>query len=189
MLRSAAEWEFWQCSSAFAIPGVGPIVALGPMLTVLGAMGVGAAAGGLIGALHNMGISHEEAPLYEEAVRRGAVMVAALVDDRLEEEAVAALKRHGARWPVRSRNSVGFPLSQHAIAVHNPSVKCLALFVHARALRGFLGVAMACAGQTDLHVHIDPQRQIGLTPAALPGTLNIHCLIMLRGTVAPNFKR
>jgi hypothetical protein len=44
-----------------------------------------------------MGISHEEAPLYEEAVRRGAVMVAARIDDRLEEEAVAALKRHGAR--------------------------------------------------------------------------------------------
>jgi hypothetical protein len=82
---------------AFAIPGVGPIVALGPMLTVLGAMGIGAAAGGLIGAFHNMGISHEEAPLYEEAVRRGAVMVAARIDDRLEEEAVAALKRHGAR--------------------------------------------------------------------------------------------
>jgi uncharacterized membrane protein len=82
---------------ALAIPGVGPIVALGPMLTVLAAMGVGAAAGGLIGAFHNMGISHEEAPLYEEAVRRGAVMVAALVDDRLEEVAVATMKRHGAR--------------------------------------------------------------------------------------------
>jgi hypothetical protein len=82
---------------AFAIPGVGPIIALGPMLTVLSAMGVGAAAGGLIGAFHNMGISHEEAPLYEEAVRRGAVMVAARTDDRLEEQAVAALKRHGAR--------------------------------------------------------------------------------------------
>ena len=86
---------------AFAIPCVGPIVALGPMLTVPGAMGIGAAAGGLIGAFHNMGISHEEAPLYEvlyeEAVRRGAVMVAACIDERLEEEAVAALKRHGAR--------------------------------------------------------------------------------------------
>lgn len=82
---------------AFAIPGVGPIVALGPMLTVLGAMGIGAAAGGLIGAFHNMGISHEEAPLYEEAVRRGVAMVAARIDERLEEEAVAALKRHGAR--------------------------------------------------------------------------------------------
>lgn len=82
---------------AFAIPGVGPIVALGPLLTVLGAMGIGAAAGGLIGALHNMGISHEEAPLYEEAVRRGAIMLAARIDDQLEEDAVAALKRHGAR--------------------------------------------------------------------------------------------
>jgi hypothetical protein len=82
---------------ALAIPGVGPIVALGPLMTVLAAMGVGAAAGGLIGAFHNMGIAHEQAPLYEEAVRRGAVMVAALVDERLEEEAVAAMKGHGAR--------------------------------------------------------------------------------------------
>jgi hypothetical protein len=82
---------------ALAIPGVGPIVALGPLLTVLAAMGFGAAAGGLIGALHNMGISHEEAPLYEEAVRRGAVMVAASVDEQFEEQALAALRRHGAR--------------------------------------------------------------------------------------------
>jgi len=73
---------------AFAIPGVGPIVALGPLLTVLGAMGIGAVAGGVIGALHQMGISHEEAPLYEEAVR---------VDEEFEEKAVAALKAHGAR--------------------------------------------------------------------------------------------
>jgi uncharacterized membrane protein len=83
--------------AALAIPGVGPIVALGPMLTVLAGMGIGAATGGLIGAFHNMGISHEEAPLYEEAVRRGAIMVAALVDDQLEAEAIAAMKRHGAR--------------------------------------------------------------------------------------------
>jgi hypothetical protein len=83
--------------AALAIPGVGPIVALGPMLTVLAGMGIGAAAGGLIGALHNMGISHEEAPLYEEAVRRGAVMVAAVVDNRLEEAAIVAMKLHGAR--------------------------------------------------------------------------------------------
>jgi hypothetical protein len=83
---------------AFAIPGVGPIVALGPLLTVLGAMGIGAVAGGLIGALHQMGISHEEAPLYEEAVRRGAVMVTARIDEELEEKrAVAALKGHGGR--------------------------------------------------------------------------------------------
>ena len=80
---------------ALAIPGVGPIYALGPLLTILAGMGIGAAAGGLIGALHNMGISHEEAPLYEEAVRRGAVVVAARVDDRFEDNAVVALKLNG----------------------------------------------------------------------------------------------
>jgi hypothetical protein len=35
-------------------------------------------------------VGHEEAPLYEEAVRCGPVMVAARIDERLEEEAVAA---------------------------------------------------------------------------------------------------
>ncbi|HEX4134341.1 MAG TPA: hypothetical protein VHY84_06950 [Bryobacteraceae bacterium] len=82
---------------ALSIPGVGPIVALGPLLTVLAGLGIGAAAGGMIGALHNMGISREEAPLYEEAVRRGAVIVAAVVDEQFEEEAVAALKELGSR--------------------------------------------------------------------------------------------
>jgi hypothetical protein len=82
--------------AAMAIPGVGPVYALGPMLTVLAGMGFGAAAGGLIGAFHNMGIPHEKAPLYEEAVRRGEIMVATVVDDRFEEEAVGVMRRNGA---------------------------------------------------------------------------------------------
>ena len=82
--------------AALAIPGVGPVYALGPMLTVLAGMGVGAAGGGLIGAFHNMGIHHEKAPLYEEAVRRGEIMVVTVVDDQSEEAAVAVMKRNGA---------------------------------------------------------------------------------------------
>src|ERR1700688_2094042 len=54
-----------------AIPGVGPIIAGGAMATVLTGLGIGAAGGGLIGTFANMGMSHEEAHLYEEAVRRG----------------------------------------------------------------------------------------------------------------------
>ena len=80
-----------------AIPGVGPILALGPMLTVLAGMGFGATTGGLIGAFHNMGIEKEQAPLYEEAVRRGEIMVAAVVDEQFEEAAVNAMRRNGAR--------------------------------------------------------------------------------------------
>ncbi len=83
--------------ATIAIPGVGPILALGPMLTVLLGLSVGAAAGGLIGTLHNIGIAHDEAPLYEEAVRRGLVMVAAVVDEQFETQAVEVLRRNGSR--------------------------------------------------------------------------------------------
>jgi hypothetical protein len=83
--------------AALSIPGVGPIIAGGAMATILAGMGVGAAAGGLLGAFKNMGISHEEAPLYEEAVRRGAVIAIAKVDESMEQDAVAAMRQHGAR--------------------------------------------------------------------------------------------
>jgi hypothetical protein len=41
---------------ALAIPGVGPLIAAGPIMGALAGMGVGGAVGGLIGALVGMGI-------------------------------------------------------------------------------------------------------------------------------------
>lgn len=82
---------------ALAIPGVGPIIAGGALATVLTGLGVGAAAGGLIGAFTNMGVSHEEAPLYQEAVRRGGVVVAVHVNDPMEGEVERVMEQHGAR--------------------------------------------------------------------------------------------
>ena len=82
---------------ALAIPGVGPVLALGPMLTIFAAGGVGAATGGLIAGFHEMGIPKEWAPLYEEAVKRGAIMVGAIVDDRFEVSALEALIGNGGR--------------------------------------------------------------------------------------------
>ena len=38
-----------------AIPGVGPIIAAGPLATTLAGAGIGAAAGGIIGALTDAG--------------------------------------------------------------------------------------------------------------------------------------
>jgi uncharacterized membrane protein len=82
---------------ALAIPGVGPIIAGGALATVLTGLGVGAAAGGLVGAFTNMGVSHEEAPLYQEAVRRGGVVVAVHVNDPMEQDAMRVMDEHGAR--------------------------------------------------------------------------------------------
>src|ERR1044071_3553769 len=71
-----------------AIPGVGPLVAAGWLLTTLAGAGAGAVAGGIIGALTNAGVSREEAQVYEEGVRRGSTLVAV----RAEETDVARVE-------------------------------------------------------------------------------------------------
>jgi uncharacterized membrane protein len=83
--------------AALAIPGVGPIIAGGAMATVLTGLGIGAASGALVGAFRNMGVSHDEAHLYEEAVRRGNVFMAVTANDPMEDEVSTILRDHGAR--------------------------------------------------------------------------------------------
>lgn len=60
---------------ALAIPGVGPLIAAGPIMGALAGLGVGAAAGGLIGALVGMGIPEYEAKRYEGRVKDGGILV------------------------------------------------------------------------------------------------------------------
>ena len=61
--------------SAFAIPGVGPIIGAGIIGTTLAGAGLGAAAGGFVGALGTYGIPEAEAQGYEEALRQGHVLL------------------------------------------------------------------------------------------------------------------
>lgn len=66
---------------ALAIPGVGPLIAAGPIMATLGGIGVGAASGGLIGALVGMGIPELEAKRYEGKVKSGNILISAHCDD------------------------------------------------------------------------------------------------------------
>src|SRR5207253_8334990 len=50
---------------ALAIPGVGPLIAAGPIVAALAGAGVGGAVGGIAGALVGMGIPEYEAKRYE----------------------------------------------------------------------------------------------------------------------------
>jgi uncharacterized protein (TIGR02271 family) len=81
---------------ALAIPGIGPIVAAGPLIATLTGAGVGAVAGGLIGALTDIGIPEEEAGYYAEGVRRGGTLVTVRADDHLADRAVEIMERHNA---------------------------------------------------------------------------------------------
>jgi len=73
-----------------AIPGLGPVIAAGWLASAgLGAV-AGAAAGGIIGALTQAGVSQEEAAIYVEGVRRGGTLLSAQVplEDRARYEAI-----------------------------------------------------------------------------------------------------
>jgi hypothetical protein len=60
---------------ALAIPGVGPVIAAGPIAAALTGAGVGAVTGGLVGALVDLGYDEDTAGYYAEGVRRGGVLL------------------------------------------------------------------------------------------------------------------
>ena len=83
---------------ALAIPGIGPIIAAGPIMAALAGLGVGGAVGGLIGALVGMGIPEYEAKRYAGHVNNGGVLMSVHCDTA-EQIARAAdlLKQTGAQ--------------------------------------------------------------------------------------------
>lgn len=56
---------------ALAIPGVGPLIAAGPLLAALSGAAVGAATGGVVGGLIGLGIPEIEARIYEGKLKTG----------------------------------------------------------------------------------------------------------------------
>ena len=58
-----------------AIPGLGPLLAAGPIVAGLAGLGAGGAVGGLIGALVGMGIPEYEARRYEGRVKDGGILL------------------------------------------------------------------------------------------------------------------
>lgn len=91
---------------AIAIPGIGALLIAGPLVTALGLTGAaastvagaatGALAGGLIGALVRLGIPEEDAKVYEDSVKSGAILVAVPEMEGKHEEVSLILTDHGA---------------------------------------------------------------------------------------------
>ena len=82
---------------ALAIPGVGPLIAAGPIMAALAGVGVGGAVGGLVGALVGLGIPEYEAKRYEGRVKDGGVLLSVHCDTSDEiSRAKTLLKETGA---------------------------------------------------------------------------------------------
>jgi uncharacterized membrane protein len=79
---------------ALAIPGIGPIVAFGPLLGGLIGAGTGAVTGGLTASLIDSGVAETDAHSYAEAVRRGYVLLSVHAPDERVDEAKSILNRY-----------------------------------------------------------------------------------------------
>lgn len=82
--------------AGLALPGIGPLVAAGPIAAALTGAGIGALAGGLIGGLRQVGVSDADAEYYAEAVRRGGVLVIVRADDAEAQSIAQTMRLHGA---------------------------------------------------------------------------------------------
>jgi len=60
---------------ALAIPGVGPLIAAGPLLAALSGAAVGASVGGIAGGLIGLGIPELEAKRFENRISEGNILI------------------------------------------------------------------------------------------------------------------
>src|SRR6202041_2474978 len=66
---------------ALAIPGIGPLIAAGPIVAALAGAGALGAVGGIVGSLVGMGIPEYEAKRYEGRVKHGGILLSVHCDD------------------------------------------------------------------------------------------------------------
>jgi hypothetical protein len=111
---------------ALAIPGIGPVIAAGPIVSALAGAGLGAVSGGILGALVDMGIPKEHAHIYAEGVRRGGTLVTVRTEDQQVDRVLGILNRfhpldiekHSQGWKQKnwsSFNPAAEPLEQNAM--------------------------------------------------------------------------
>jgi hypothetical protein len=79
------------------IPGLGPFIAAGPIMALLGGVGVGAAVGGVTGALIGLGIPEYVATRYEGRIKGGCILLSVHADDsKWIQKAKKILEQNGA---------------------------------------------------------------------------------------------
>lgn len=81
---------------ALAIPGIGPIIAAGPIAATLTGAAIGAGTGGLVGGLIGLGIPEDEAESYENYVDEGRILVMVDADDTRVSDVYSVFRNHNS---------------------------------------------------------------------------------------------
>jgi len=100
---------------ALAIPGIGPIIAAGPIAATLAGAAVGAGTGGLVGGLIGLGIPEEEATSYDNYVEEGRILVMVDADTTKADDIYSVFRRYNSanadRYVSDNDNSFGDKVS------------------------------------------------------------------------------
>ncbi|KAI7260281.1 hypothetical protein KC345_g10113 [Hortaea werneckii] len=81
---------------ALAIPGIGPIIAAGPIAAALTGAAVGAGTGGLVGGLIGLGIPEDEAESYDNYVDEGRILVMVDADNTRVNDVYSVFRSHNS---------------------------------------------------------------------------------------------
>jgi len=80
-------------AGALFIPGIGPLVAVGPLAAALG----GAATGGVAGALVDYGIPKERSDFYETKIKEGNTVMILKTEEDKTDTVATIFRNHGAK--------------------------------------------------------------------------------------------
>jgi hypothetical protein len=94
---------------ALAIPGIGPVIAAGPLVTALAGIGIGGALGGFAGSLVGLGMPENEAKLYECRLQKGGFLVAVHSETNEDVERAREIMRGTGAEDVALPKEVGSP--------------------------------------------------------------------------------
>lgn len=96
-----------------SVPGLMPLLAAGPFLTIFTGLGLGASLGGIAGALVGMGVPDLDAKRFASSISDGRILVAVRSDAEDRARLAEEMMRHVGgqevehfRWPDRQRTAV-----------------------------------------------------------------------------------
>jgi len=96
-------------AGALTIPGVGPLVAAGPIIAALSGLAVGGTIGGFTGALVGMGIPEYEAQQYAGKLREGNILLCVHADGSDEAARIRQVFTNEKAEHISTGNEVAVP--------------------------------------------------------------------------------
>lgn len=81
---------------ALAIPGIGPLLAAGPIAATFAGAAIGAGAGGVVGGLIGMGIPEDQANLYNDYIEDNKFLVIVESDPAKSQRVFDIFRRYGS---------------------------------------------------------------------------------------------